>query len=174
MRPLILLLLLAITAEAQTLADVARKERQRQVEVHSRRLITTEDAKPVILPEPGQVVTSLPSVPAVAVPPAVSKPVAVPSIDPVQKYQEEITRLGVKLRDLQTQETALQLQINDSSNKFNAPVTDVPSRADAQARMVDGQNRLATVRADLDLTRKALEVMEASRPPAPAPAPAAK
>ena len=89
-------------------------------------------------------------------------------IDPIQKYQEEITRLRVKLRDLQLEETALQLQINDYSNKFNAPVTDVTSRADAQARMVDGQNRLAMVRADLDMTQKALNATEAARPPAPA------
>ena len=173
MKPLILLLLFAITLEAQTLADAARKERQRQAQVQSKRVITTEDARSSTLPPPSPsgssaaaelkpVAAPAPSA-ASSVGPAAKVP-EVKSADPAAKYQQDVAALRAKLRGLQDQETALQLQISEFTNKFYAPVTDTASRADAQARMGEAQNRLTTVRGDLDAARKALAAMEAQGP----------
>src|SRR5262245_43385336 len=45
MKPLILVLLFALSAEAQSVADAARQERQRRNELKSVRVLTNEDTK---------------------------------------------------------------------------------------------------------------------------------
>lgn len=52
MKPLVMILLLATAAQAQTIADAARKERERQARVQSVRVITPEAAKAMLYPIP--------------------------------------------------------------------------------------------------------------------------
>ena len=80
---------------------------------------------------------------------------------------EELARLKAKVVELQDRETSIQLQMNDFKNQFLAPVTDSNARAQAQAKLEQGQNQLTVVQRDLADTRRAVQVMEAQGPPKP-------
>lgn len=165
MKPLILLLLLAVSVQAQTLADAARKERARQATIRSSQVITgkgtqtqstaTPSAAPakVAPKEPPKAVTPIP-------PPA---PVVV--ADPAAKWNAEVNRLRMKIQELEDRERTLQLQVNQLTNQIFAPVTDQNSRDQAQARLGEAQNSLTAVRAELDQTKKTLDAMQLQGPP---------
>ena len=82
-------------------------------------------------------------------------------------YAEELARLRTKVVELQDQETALQLQLNNLKNAYLAPVTDTAARAQAQSRTEQAQTQLATTRQELANTRRQLQVLEAQGPPRP-------
>jgi hypothetical protein len=76
-------------------------------------------------------------------------------------------RQRARLRELQTEETTLQLQLNDLTNQFTAPVSDENTRRQVQTRLGETQSRLNTVRRELEETRRSVQTMEAQGPPPP-------
>jgi hypothetical protein len=186
MKPLILILLLAVSAEAQTLADYARHERLRRAQMPATRVYTNDDARGVTVPEAlklqepvkseaansegSQTNTAAQAVAAPAAPPATAAGIstaraAAPQADPALKYRQDTERLRAEIRTLQDQEVALQLQVNQLTNQFFAPVTDEASRNQAQVRLGETQGRLTALRGVLEQTRRTLAAMEAQGPP---------
>ena len=169
MKPLILLLLLTVPVQGQTLADAARKERARQAHIRGAQVITGKGserntATPPSAPAgaPGAPAPAAPAKPAVVpVPP----PAPAPVVDPVAKWNGEVNRLRTKIPQLEDQERALQLQVNQLTNQLFAPVSDQSSRDQAQAGLGETQNKLTAVRAELDQTKKALDAMQVQGPP---------
>lgn len=181
MKPLILILLVAMSAEAQTLADLARQERFRHAQVQNRRVYTNDDARGLTIPDvPKSTAPAtaengaapVAAAPAVATPPAApaasaARPAAPQArpVDPAQKFREDVEKVRVKIRELQDQEISLQLQVNQITNQFFAPVTDEATRSQAQTRLGEAQNRLTALRGELEQTRRTLAAMEAQGPP---------
>jgi 3-oxoacyl-ACP reductase-like protein len=173
MKPLILMLLFVIAVEAQSLPEVAQKERVRQAKVKSVHVYTNEDAKTApTRPEsttaaaPAQ--ATAPSAPAAAPAPA-AKPaeiVIVPN-DRVRKYNEDLARLRARAVQLGDQSTTLQLQLVDLKNQFLAPVTDTITRSQTQTRIEQVQQQLVATENQLVETRRSIQVMEALGPPKP-------
>jgi type IV secretory pathway VirB10-like protein len=182
MKTLAVVLLMAITVQAQTVADVARKERERRAQLRSVRVLTIESVQPSAPavepaqpkaadtpppPEPGAPV----SVPAVSVPAqappklAPPPPPPVPVVDATARWNEEMNQARGKVQELQRQEAALQLQINQLTNQFFAPVSDQSSRDQAQARLGETQNQLMAVRVELDKAKKTLDSLQLQGPP---------
>jgi hypothetical protein len=154
MKPLIVVLLLAISVQAQSLADAARKERERRVNLKPVIVITgTGEAGPS----------------AGAAPPAAdAKPAAdaTPSApDPVKAWNDQVGQLRKRIQEFQDQETALQLKQNDLTNQVNTTVIDQTTKDKAQVQLGLVQGQLAAVRADLDIARKTLDQMQLEGPP---------
>ncbi len=173
MKPLILLLLLGVSVQAQTIADAARKERARQAHIRSAQVITgkgserntaTPPSVPATAPRP-PAPTATPAVPAKPAVAPVPSPAPALVADPAAKWNAEVNRLRAKVQELQDQERSLQLQVNQLTNQFFAPVSDQSSRDQAQARLGETQNKLTAVRAELDQTKKALDAMQVQGPP---------
>jgi hypothetical protein len=104
-----------------------------------------------------------PNTPTTTTPAAKPTP-AVPPVDPAKKFAEDVEKVRVRIRDLQGQESALQLEINALNNQFFAPVTDQATQNAAQSKITDAQTRLAGVRQELTTTRATLQQMEARGP----------
>jgi hypothetical protein len=160
MKPLILILLLALSAEAQGLADAARSERQRQAQVQSTRIITNDDIR--VVEPPASQPQAAAATPANPVPAPVTP---VTSVDPAQRYREDLEKIRARVRELQDQETALQLQVNQLTNQLFAPVTDQSTRDQAQARLGEVQSRLTLLRGELAQGQRTLADMVAQGPP---------
>jgi hypothetical protein len=149
MKPLLVMLLVAISVQAQSVADAARQERERQAKVKSTVIIKEEgppvpaDGKPNELPR-----LNLPAEP-----------------DPVGLWNARADELRNKIKDLQDQETALQLQQTNQQNQVYAPVVDPVLKDQAQADLTQTIQQLAKVREDLDLDKKELDAMLAEGPP---------
>ena len=172
---------MAITVQAQTVADVARKERDRRAQLRSDRVLTFESVQPNAPPvepanppaNPKERDTPPPPGPEAAVsapaeaPPKLAPPPPPPApvVDAAAKWNEEMNRARGKVQELQRQEVALQLQINQLTNQFFAPVSDQASRDQAQARLGETQNQLTAVRVELDKAKKTLDTMQLQGPP---------
>ena len=102
--------------------------------------------------------------PKTAPAPSTAVPAVAPVVDPAKKFAEELEKTRVKMRDLQSQEAVLQLQVNDLNSQFFAPVTDQAAKAAAQTQITAVQTRLAGVRDELAATRIMLQQMEARGP----------
>jgi len=189
MKLLLLILTLTAYAEAQTVADIARQERERRAQLKNVPVIAAEGARnatPVSTlpaadakapagdakaPAPdaktpaGDAKTPAADAKAPAAAPKVPAPAAAPVRDPVKEWTERMDQLRKKVQDLQDQETALRLQVNELTNQFFAPVSDQSSKDQAQARLGETQNRLTGVRAELDQTKKMLDEMQLQGPP---------
>jgi len=160
MKPLILLLLFAISVEAQSLPEIARKERERQAKAKSVQVFTNDEAK------------TAPSRPAEAAPPQQStqaKPaeIVVAPNPRLKKYNDDLARLKAKVVQLGDQSTTLQLQLVDLKNQFLAPVTDTITRSQTQTKIEQMQQQLVATETELIETRRAIQVMEAQGPPKP-------
>ena len=94
--------------EAQSLADIARRERARQAQVVSTRVINTENAASM-----GGVASGVTASPGtiLAAPKPAAAPVAAP-VDPAKKFAEDLEKTRSRVRELQDQETALKVQIS--------------------------------------------------------------
>jgi len=157
---------MAITVQAQTLADIARRERARRAQVNSR-VVTSVVSVPV--PE------SKPAAPAAAETKPVdpkanaAKPAAPapPAVDPVKEWTERTDKVRKRVQELQDQETALQLQINELTNQLFAPVIDQDTKNQVQTRLGEVQNQLTATRAELDQTKRTLDAMNQQGPPKP-------
>ena len=177
MKTLVVVLLMAITVQAQTVADVARKERERRAQLRSDRVLTFESVQPSAPPVepakpkegdtppppgPGAPVSAPAEAPPKLAPPP---PPPVPVVDATARWNEEMNRARGKVQELQRQEVSLQLQINQLTNQFFAPVSDQASRDQAQARLGETQNQLTAVRVELDKAKKTLDAMQLQGPP---------
>jgi hypothetical protein len=142
------------TLQAQSLADFARQERERQAHLKPAQVITGT----------GSGATAAPAAQSALGNAGEKKP----ALDPVKEYNDHVERLRTRIRILQDEETATQLQINELNNQVYAPVVD--QAAKDQALMVVGaaQQRLTDTRKDLDSATKELRELEALGPPKPA------
>ena len=171
MKPLLLLLLVAGSLSAQTIADVARKERERHAQVKAVRVITSTEPKaeePKPAPpanDPAKVGDAPVSSSQTSAKPSDSTKPALPTIDPVEVWNNKTNELRTKIRTLQDQEVALQLQLNQANNQVYAPVTDQATQERALALVAQIQKTIADVRKDLDETKTSLDSMLLQGPP---------
>ncbi len=151
MRAFLVILLVAVSVHAQSLADAARKERERRAHLKSAPVIQAEGA---------------PS-PAGAKAEEGKKPQEPPKtpVDPVKEYNDLLQKLRARVMVLQDDEAATQLQINDLTNQINAPVVDQATKDQTLALLGDARQKLAAVRLELDQTRKTLDTMQLQGPP---------
>jgi hypothetical protein len=160
MKSFILLLFVAIYSHAQSLPEMARRERQRQAAQTPKVVFTGDKAK-----ESGSPAAAAGhQAPATAA--AADKP-ASPVEERMKKYADELARLKAKIVELQDRETATHLRINDAKNQVLAPVTDPTSRQQAEVRLSQAQGQLGAIQKELADTRLALQVLESLGPPKP-------
>jgi hypothetical protein len=166
MKPLILILLASVCAQAQTIADAARRERARQAQVRTTKIYTTEDIKgiganvptqPVENPAPGGAAAPASNPPAT--------PTATVTVDPLEQWTQETAKLRTQVRDLLDQETAIQLEINAATAQINAPITTQSAKDQAARLQQSGQERLITLRAELARLRAELAEKDLQGPP---------
>jgi hypothetical protein len=165
MKPLLVAFLIAtsVSAYAQSVADIARRERARQAKAQATRVITQTQAIKV---EPSTTATS----PAGAAakpgekPAEAAKPGAPAAADPVQVWNSQLDQLRVKIRALQDQEMALMLQQNQVTNQVYAPVTDPATQQKSLAQLGDIQGRLAALRKELDDAKRSLDALQLQGP----------
>jgi hypothetical protein len=169
-------LLVAGFVQAQSIADVARRERERQARSTPTQVITATE--PTVVEQPKLPVPTGDNKPADAKAAEPSKTdaakgdtskeapkVQTPQVDPVQLWNKQLDELRAKIRALQDQELALQLQQGQATNQVYAPVIDPATQQAAQAQLRDIQDRLAKVRKDLDDAKKLLDTMQLQGPP---------
>ncbi len=165
MKPLILILFVTISAQAQNIADAARQERARQAQLKSTRVFSdanTHLVKPITP-------AAVPAAPAAGAKPAAAKGAAAAgpagaalnaataAVDPAA---EEMQKLRIRVRALENQETALKLQIADVTNQVYAPLTDSGTRNEALTKLGETQAQLADVQKELAQARSNLQQME--------------
>ena len=170
-----------LTAEAQSLADLARRERARRDRASvarqavAGRIFTNShlrSAPPSA--EPGATTEAEP-------PDGVDAAVAVegtemaPPDQPAVPTPEEVRaawELAVGeqqavVQDLEDQEVRQQLEITRIRNVFLAPVSSAPEKNAAEAQMAVVEAQLAQARIELAEARASLEAVQAEEPPAP-------
>ena len=185
MKPLILILLAATYAAAQTptIADIARQERARRAPSTSNKVYTTADIK---TPEPkveGDAAVApapegAPAAPApapAAVPAATTAtpvpaaaattPAPAPAVDPLQQWLVETDKLRNQIREIIDQEAVAQLEINSIQNRVNAPVTTVAQKDRALTELGVAQGKLTGIRELLSKKRAELQARELAGPP---------
>lgn len=149
MKSLLVMLLMAASVQAQSIADAARKERDRQ-----------SGLKPTVVISASGNSSSAP------VPPKeVPKLQAPASGDALKLWNEKADQLRAKIRMLQDQETALQLEQTQLQNQVYATVADQATKDQSQAQLAQNQQQLAKTRQDLDASKKELDAMELEGPP---------
>jgi hypothetical protein len=159
--PLVLVLLMTASLEAQSLADAARKEKERQSKVQASRVIVVDNSKNEPAqpkPEDSKSADGKPKE-------AVAQPKAAAAADPTKLWNEKVDQLRAKIRALQDQEMALLLQQNDATNQVYAVVTDPATQERAQAQLAAVQKQEASVRAELTETKQTLDAMLLEGPP---------
>jgi hypothetical protein len=181
MKPLILMLLLAISANAQSITDVARRERERKANTKPTAVLTTNTAGVPERPQP-EVKSSdakpedikPATVPAPAAPAKVAEQalkVAEQAVkvedEALKRYNEELSRARAHVIELQDRQLALQLHFQDLKNTFLAPVTDPSARDNAQAQMTDTQVQIQENLRELAEAQRQVEVLVAQGPPKP-------
>ena len=169
MKPLLVVLLMAASVHAQTVAEIARKERERQAKVKPAHVITSteskiEEAKTQAAPEEAKAAD------AKAAPPAqpskdATKPAAAPLVDPVEVWNKQTNELRTRIRTLQDQQMALQLQLNQANNQVYAPVTDPAMQERALALVGQIQQAIAAAQKQLDDAKRTLDAMLLQGPP---------
>src|SRR5437667_1746846 len=107
MKALIVILLLAVSAQAQSLADAARKERARRAHLKPAEVFEAEGF-PSSTGTPGEGIQ--PELQAARPQP--------PAIDLTMEWNERIRGLVAKIQALQVEETATELQINQLNNQI--------------------------------------------------------
>jgi hypothetical protein len=162
MKALVLMLFVAASVQAQSIADVARKERERQANLRPTARVITSTA-PTANPEPPKPAAAADSKDAPKDAPKVQAPAAV---DPVQIWNNQLNQLRAKIRTLQDLEMALMLQENQATNQVYAPVTDPATQQRAFAQLGDIQQKLVSVRKDLENAKRQLDAMQLQGPPA--------
>jgi hypothetical protein len=160
-KPLLIVLLLTASLQAQSLAEAARKEKERQSKVQASRVIVVDNST-VETPKPkAEDNKSAETKPAQGT----TKPQPAPAPDPTKLWNERADQLRAKIRELQDKETALLLQQNDVTNQVYAVVTDPATQERAQAQLAQIQQQVVTVRADLAEAKKTLDSMLLEGPP---------
>jgi len=140
--------------------DAARKERDRQAQTKSTTTYNDSNSHGLAV---GNVTTATTTAPAETVLPGTAKS-SVPAADAKAKREEDIRKLREKVQDLQDQETALKLQINDFTNQVYAAVTTQIAKDQAQANLAQAQAHLLDVQTDLSHARTDLQDLLNSPP----------
>jgi len=171
MKALLLIVLVTVTAQAQSIADAARKERERQANLHSN-VVVKETGAPAAATEPAANAPAAPApeaakpADATAVTATAAKDLSKTKIpDSVDLWNAKQDQLRAKIRDLQDQEMALELQQTEIQNQVYAPVVDPAVKDQAQAALAANQQRLAKVRGDLDSSKRELDLLQLAGPP---------
>jgi hypothetical protein len=149
MKPLLVMLVLATTVHAQSLADAARRERERQAKVHSTLVI--KEKGPESTPAAGDDKSK-----------EAPKP---PAVDSAGLWNAKADLLRTKIKELQDLDVALQLKQTEQQNLVYAPVVDPAVKDQAQAGLTQTIQDLAKVREDLATSKKELDAMMAEGPP---------
>src|SRR5207249_1756044 len=105
MRALIVILLVAASVHAQSLADVAGSEKPGEASDKS-----AEKPKEPPKPQP-------------------------PAVDPVKEWNAQLDKVRAKIQSLQEEEAATQLRINQLNNQIYAPVVDQAAKDQALAQV---------------------------------------
>ena len=142
------MLLLATSVQAQSIADAARQERERQAKVKSTMVFKETGPQPAPVEEKEVPKANTPSTP-----------------DPLVLWNAKVDELRAKIKDLQDQEIALQLQQTQLQNQASAPIIDPAAKEQAQNDVAQNMQQLAKVREDLDLSRKEIDALQALGPP---------
>jgi len=154
MKPLLAILLIAVSVQAQSLADAARKERERQAKLHPAVIVNQAETTTVAAPPSDS-----------AKPKEPEKVKLAPDPDPAEVWNARIQKLRADIRDLQDQEVALQLQQTQLQNQVYAPVVDPAIKDQAQGELNNTLQQLAKVREDLDADKKELDMLQLEGPP---------
>jgi hypothetical protein len=169
MKPLVLILLtslmaISVQAQTQTIADIARRERALKSKVPSKSIwvIKTEDIRTTPAAEDQEAATA-PEVPEAPAPPAA--PEAPAAEDPTQKWYDDTAAVRAKLRELTDQETTTQLLINQLMNQVLGPQSSQTARDQGQADLQAAQQRLQSVRTEVEKVRGDLQARELQGPP---------
>jgi hypothetical protein len=172
MKSLILILFVATSVQAQSVADAARQERARQAQSKSTRVFSdanTHTVKPITPAEPSLVPVAgskdlstskaLPTknLAAAATGAALNAAAATAPVDPAA---EEMQKLRIRVRALGDQETSLKLQISDATNQIYAPQMDSATRNEALTRLGETQVKLSDVQKELAQARANLQQLE--------------
>ena len=172
-----MILLLAVSVQAQSVADAARKERERRASLKPTATIRAEGVPPAApvaesarageakKPEEGKADAPKPADTAASDKAKEAPKPQVPKVDPNKEWNDQVDKLRAKLSSLQDDERTLQLQINELNNQIYAPVVDLGAKDQAVARVGEIQQRLAAVRLDSDQTKKTLDAMQLQGPP---------
>ena len=152
MRPFLVIVFAAISLQAQSLADFARQERERQAHLKPTQVITGS----------GSGATAAPSAQPVLPKTEDQKK---PAADPVKEYNDQVQKLRAKIQTLRDEETATQLQINELNNQVYAPVVDQAAKDQALTMATAAQQKLSDIRKELDVSTKELQALEAQGPP---------
>ena len=159
MKPLLVMLLLAASVQAQSLVDAARKEKERQSKLQSTRVLVVDNSKSEAAKPKTEDTKSDETKQAQETP----KPQA--PADPVKLWNEQLDQLRAKIRTLQDQELALLLQQNDLTNQVYAVIQDPTTQERSQSQLAQIQQQVAAVRADLNQAQKTLDQMLLEGPP---------
>jgi hypothetical protein len=152
MKALIVILLLAIPTQGQSLADAARKERERRAHLKPAEVIEAEGS-------PASTGTQ-----EAIVQPAQAARLQPPTVDSTKEWNERIRGLLAKIQALQAEETATELQINQVNNEIFAPVIDQATKDQALTRLREAREKLASVGLELSQTTQNLETIEIQGP----------
>src|ERR1051326_7160703 len=153
MKALIVILLLAIPIQGQSLADAARKERERRAHLKPAEVIEAEGS-PASTRTQGESVQ--PELQAARPQP--------PAVDSIKEWNERIRGLLAKIQALQAEETATELQINQVNNEIFARGIDQATKDQALTRLREGREKLASVGLELSQTTQNLETIEIQGP----------
>ena len=153
MKALVVILLLAVSVQAQSLADAARKERQRRAHLKPAEVIEAEGF-PASRGAQGETVQ--PEVEAARPQP--------PAVDAIKAWNGQIRGLLAKIQALQVEETATELQINELNNQIFALVIDQATKDQALARLGEAREKLAALGLELSQTTQNLETIEIQGP----------
>lgn len=151
MKALIVIVLMAVSVQAQSLADVARKERERQAHLKPVEVIKAQGVAGTAAPQGESIQPELPARPQ-------------PSLDATKEWNERIRRLIAKIQDLQAAETATALEINELNNQIFAPVIDQPTKDQALSRLGEAREELAALGLELSQTTQTLETIQIQGP----------
>jgi hypothetical protein len=149
MKSLIVMLLLAASVQAQSLADAARKERVRQAAV-----------------KPSVVISATGNSSSAPVPPKVVPKLQPPAgIDPVAAWNAKAEELRAQIKTLTDQQMALQLQQTELQNQVYATVVDQATKDQAGIQLAQNKEQMTKTKQDLDQAKKDLDAMNVEGPP---------
>jgi len=163
------LLIVAVqTAAAQSVADIARQERDRS-KVSASRVITsvqpTKAEEPKTSPSPAGEQVKPAAVSQTSLKADAGKPQPPKAVDPAQAWNDQVNQLRTKIGKLQDEETGLILQLSRANNEVYAPVTDPATQQRAVTQAGQIQQQLDALRKDLVGARDSLNLLELQAPP---------
>jgi hypothetical protein len=177
MKLLSLLLVLVVSAQAQSIADAARKEKERRAKLQPAQVITVDNSKveaPTPKTEETKAADAKDADAKAATPdstkagtPALGKelPKTQAPPDPVKIWNDRVAAIRARIQSLQDQAIAIQLQQNEATNQVYAVITDPATQERAQAQLVQIQQQAGMIRASLEEEKRTLDAMLLAGPP---------